>query len=219
MNELELERALSPISITLYWELPQGKDGISQWKVENWYYVKVDQRLFQIGTVDNLLPNGGFERNLAFPSLPYGYHTIGMELSKNPDEWEEHYKLVLDTRNQTLSSVIALVGSRGITVLPYPSVRDGNNYVYAGWMKTTALGKGSLGGNWLTVNNIHLGNHYVFRAKTVRYWHPEAICIKAPDEAVSFMPLVYKKGSEGIVYFDNLLLFRLPVPKFAVNTE
>ena len=52
-----------PAPITLYWEVDacEADQAIRSWEADGWRWVTAGSRLYQVGTVENLAPNPGFE--------------------------------------------------------------------------------------------------------------------------------------------------------------
>jgi hypothetical protein len=216
LDEMSLEHDLGSIPITLYWKLHTPLEGILRWQADGWTYVAVQSRLYQIGVVDNLLPNGGFERDLSTMAIvPAGYQDLAYMARFQPDYLRTRHKLTVDTRDGDTTQVAAVVnaveGVNGMNTVQRITVKPRTWYVMGGWIHVLDRGIGYLGGVWRTHDGEDVLYWYVAREHPAHPWQQFASAAIAPDQATMFTPLALNLG-EGEVRFDNLIFFQMPVP-------
>ncbi|MBN1890299.1 MAG: hypothetical protein JW850_20060 [Thermoflexales bacterium] len=220
LDEMSLERGVDPIPVTFYWELPGSPEGVSRWQADGWVYVRVQNRLYQLGTLDNILPNGGFERDLSTMAIvPAGYQDAQAALIRDRRDYVDllrtRHRLDLDQAGEYATQVAVVVSSNaafnGLTTLYKLSVKAGSLYVMGGRMRVTEAGNGYLGGIWRTDPTTDLLYWHVARERPAQAWQHIAAAARAPEGATVFVPLFLNMGA-GQVYFDDLVLFQVPVP-------
>jgi tetratricopeptide (TPR) repeat protein len=215
LDEIELERAVDRVSIVFYWKLPRTTDGISQWQAEGWTYIKVQQRLFQIGQIENLLDNGGMEWNLStIAGVPYGYRSIFSAVQNQPDYQRAHYDLKVDYQRDPFSQVVVVQGDEaggldGLTSATKIEVNPDVLYILGGRLRAAQGGLGYLGGVWRDREKEDVLYWYTVQDFQSNAWQSFTAVHKAPPSAVTFTPLFLNRGS-GEVRFDDLIFFELP---------
>lgn len=223
LDETSLERDVDPIPVILYWELPAPLEDVSQWQAGGWMYVGVQDRLYQIGVVDNLLPNGGFERDLSTMAIiPHGYKNNKSEARYQAYRYDflrMHHRVMVDRRDGNITQVAALVNPveelngmmpvHGVTMVP------GALYVLGGWMRVMEGGSGYLGGVWRTAAGEVVRYWYATKERHAQPWQQVVATVAAPeDETLAFSLLALNRG-EGEVYFDDLILFPIVPPQLS----
>ena len=220
LDEMRLERDIDPIPITLYWELPTPLEDVSQWQADGWTYVGVQDRLYQVGVMDNLLPNGGFERDLSTMAIiPSGYQHVQASLVRDRPDYlaylQDRHKLMPDRRDRDINQVAVVMnvvkGLNGLTTPHKVAVEPGALYIVGGWMRVTGGGSGFLGGVWGDDSNADLLYWYATQKQPAQSWQHFASASIAPKEATVFTPLALNTG-ENKVYFDDLVFFQVPFP-------
>jgi tetratricopeptide (TPR) repeat protein len=217
LDEIELERDLNPIPITFYWQLPTLSQDISSWEEGSWKYFQIHNRLYQVGLIENLLPNGGFEFSLYGGAvLPFGYHNTSTHANQNLRYLQIHHQLDLMQRDPVLSQVAIVVNPtemvNGLTTIEDVFVKPNHRYILAGWLKAAGDGSGYLGGIWRTENKSDIGYWYAVENYADETWKYISVSVTSPDTAAIFTPLLTNRHS-GRVYFDNLVFFELSVPE------
>jgi len=220
LDEIYLERGVDLIPITFYWELSTSLGDVSQWETKDWTYVRVQNRLYQIGQVANLVPNGGFEQDLStIAVVPHGYRDIAAEHKYQDDRHRflrSRHQLMIDKRDGGHSQVAVVVnpsvGLNGIMSVQEIMMEPGALYVFGGWMRVGDGGSGDLGGVWRKDSGEAVRYWYVARERSAQPWQWILSTVTAPvDGSLSFRPLALNRG-EGEVYFDDLVCFQITPP-------
>jgi tetratricopeptide (TPR) repeat protein len=211
------------IPITLYWQLSEGTDVPRQWRIDDWQYIQVGDRLYQIGEVSNLLPNGGFERDLsAIAALPMGYWSIRhgrFAQSGDTSIFRKHHWLGYAEREGQITQVAIvrnITGEHGF-VTPI-TIKDVELYLFGGWVRSTDDSEVYLGGAW-EKNYERLSAWKMLDWSKHTKWHYYASVTRAPEGADSFDFRALNRGN-GISIFDNVLFCHLSLPdKFNIPGE
>lgn len=211
-NEEDLAYS-SSLDIVLYWEVSGSAphEGIQVSLQGPWKVIAVEQRIYQIGVVENLVPNPGFER---FNWL--GQRRVpGWPFEKYSTAWEQRIGVSTVERDEIPTAVLELenfTGSSGVTTdwLLMPSQGP---YLQGGWLYSESDARLCLGRAWAP----HLSNEerwysYVLcnRPLTPGWLHVAGIAVPLPEAAeVKVWALNLGRG-QGL--FDNLVLFPLEQP-------
>jgi hypothetical protein len=217
VNVLQHDDSLIPI--TLYWEIPEPTGLTNYWEEQGWSYVQVGTRLYQIGQVKNLLPNGGFERDLSnIAKLPFGYENIRYSVNQDPNLIKAYHRMELVDRENDISQVAVIVNQEeklnGLTTINGVDISAGDLYLMSGLMRVSDTGVGSLGGVWRTNSKEDIRYWYIARNLSGQVWTQVSGVFRAPQDAEVFTILALNKG-EGEVYFDDLVFSQIPTPEIA----
>jgi hypothetical protein len=218
LDEWHLEWGGEAIPIVFYWELPDAIPGVQYNEADEWRYIRIRERLYQVGTVRNLLPNGGFERDLSsLAALPYGYKNTASAVKHDVDYKRSHYILSVDKRDKKLTQTVALLNSTGesngmTTIFPI-EVEVNQVYLFGGWIQVKENALGYLGGVWRTMDNENIRYQYLTRELSDTSWAYFSSTFVAPDGAEIMIPLLINKG-EDRVCFDDLILFLVDPPEY-----
>jgi hypothetical protein len=216
LNQQTLAWGSDEILVTFYWHRDQPFQEPIYWEKDGWQYFGIEDRLYQIGYVHNILPNGGFERSLTTDMvLPYGYIDVAYDAQFDIDYLKAHHRLLEKSRDGQFTQVAAVVNPKerlnGLMVNPI-RMQPGDIYIQAGWMQVGEMGSGSLGGLWRDQNGNDLTYWFLAQDITEQDWQSYCSISTVPESASFFVPLAINRG-KGAVYFDNLLLFKLPIPE------
>jgi hypothetical protein len=213
------------IPMTLYWQTSTCVDSPRQWNVGGWQYIQVRDRLYQIGVVSNLLPNGGFEQDLStMAALPMGYHNIRdfrlRETGEITDFLRQYHNLLQNWRNGYPNQVAAMTAPsekiNGFSTSRVP-IDDDALYLFSGWMRTTGESEGYLGGVWER-DKIEIKYWKIARWSSQTTWRRYASVATAPDEATEFKFMALRRGI-GTVLFDDVLFCDIPLPDLRADGD
>lgn len=223
-RDLELDR---PVHIVLVWKGPRdhsvfknsiGNNGDSiangHWRFFSWR-----DQIFQVGLVDNLVSNGGFEQT----SLPQVGGAVGYRrMYYRTQEWHHNpivYKRT-QTEGQTQDMALELHG-KGQTMVglestpvdvPVSSTDVG--YLVAGWYQTTEDAVPKIGIRWLLKDAVVWDDNISSYAVTQpsAKWSPFARLTMPPDSTAQVRLWVLNINEIARLQVDNLGLFRVPLP-------
>jgi hypothetical protein len=219
LDPWSLEGSEGRIPVVFYWEVPASDGTPREWVEDGWRYIRVRTRLYQIGMIDNLLPNGGFEQDLSTRvALPLGYRNLRDARIRGEDGFEaflkSHHRLVTDQRDGHITQVAAAVNPRdetdGMATAHKVPVQEGALYLFGGWMRVTDTNEGYLAGVWWNGGD-ELLYWKVAKWVSVQSWHHFVAASVAPEGADSFSPLALNRGV-GEAWFDDLILLQVPLP-------
>lgn len=209
------------IPITFYWQLSISVDRPKRWYVNDWQYIQVQDRLYQVGTISNLLPNGGFEQDASVISaLPMGYRNVRdchlREAGEIINFLRQHHSLLQAQRNGYLSQVAAITGplERHNGFSTRVLVDEDALYMLSGWMLTIGESEGYLGGVW-EKGQVELQYWNVANWSSQTSWRQYSAIGLFPAEASKFRFLALQRGA-GMVLFDNVLFCKIYPLDFAV---
>lgn len=206
------------ILITLYWQVRLSVEGSRQWGAEDWQYIQVGDRVYQIGTVNNLLPNGGFEQDLStVAALPTGYVNIRdsrlRETGEIADFLRQYHSLLQDLRDGDVSQVAAMTAppevANGFSA-PRVPVEEGTLYLLSGWMRTTGDSEGYLAGVW-EKGKTELEYWRIADWSSHSSWRQYTAVAVPPREAGRFRFVALQRGT-GNALFDEVLFCELRQP-------
>jgi len=206
------------IPIVLYWQSSAIVDTPQQWTAGNWTYIQVGERLYQIGTVRNLLPNGGFEQDLStLAALPMGYKNTRDSRLRESSEiavfLRQHHSLLVDQRNNYLSQVTAMNSppeqANGFSA-PRVPVEANTLYLLSGWMRTVGECEGYLAGIW-EKDKIEFLYWEIADWSSTLDWQQYAEVSMSPPEVDRFRFVAVQRGASRTL-FDDLLFCRLDPP-------
>jgi hypothetical protein len=213
------------IPITLYWETSAGASTFPrEWLEEEWSYIKVHNRLYQLGTVRNLLPNGGFEQDLfATAIIPFGYRYFKQSHIQGQEGYvkflESRYSLALENRNGRATQVAAISNMQnevgGLSTFESIVVQGGKPYLFGGWMRVNGNGASYLAGEWRRTGDL-LKYWQVARWVSPQSWQSFASLSISPEKADTFFPL-FLGQTQSEVLFDNVLLFPVSLPSVSLD--
>lgn len=199
---------LSNVAITLYWQhdVPLARSpGATQ--TGQWDWVWVDRRVYQIGQVENLAPNGGFESQL---DLENGY-TAGWELERlvnGPSAYDGCAvppSLVVLSQPPNGSSVgQSLEDGSGTCRISshYIPLPTPGPYLVSAWILVKGDGEACIGNTWW--GSIKKA----FCASGSRWVHQAKVVLPRPeDDALSLYGEVKGQGTRA--FFDDILFFPL----------
>jgi tetratricopeptide (TPR) repeat protein len=204
------------ILVTLFWDIPAPIEIVSTWVKDDWTYIQIGSRLYQIGEVDNLLPNGGFERDISpIALLPFGYQNIRYNANQDFRILSTYHRLTMVEREGKISQVAVVMNPEemlnGLTNKDKVKVSPGELYVLSGFMRVSEDAKVSLGGVFRTEKKEDISYWYINRNSNDQDWTSFGGVITAPQNAEIFDLLALNTG-KGEVYFDNLLFSMIPYP-------
>jgi hypothetical protein len=206
------------IPMTLYWQTSTSVDTPRQWNVGGWQYIQVRDRLYQIGVVSNLLPNGGFEQDLStMAALPMGYHNTRdfrlRQTGEITDFLRQYHNLLQNWRNGYPNHVAAMTAPsekiNGFSTSRVP-IDDDALYLFSGWMRTTGESEGYLGGVWER-DKTEIIYWKIAKWSSQTTWRRYASVANVPDEATEFKFMALRRGI-GTVLFDDVLFCEIPLP-------
>lgn len=208
------------IPITLYWQLSESTDEPRQWRIDDWQYIQVQDRLYQIGEVSNLLPNGGFEQDLStIAALPIGYRNIRdyrlRETFQIADYLHQYHGLIGDYRADYFSQVATMTSPPGQTngfSAPRVPVEENGLYLLSGWMRTTGESEGYLAGVW-EKDGIEFQYWKIADWSSPSSWQQYAEVMKPPSKTNRLRFIALQRGA-GMVLFDDIFLCRFYPPNF-----
>lgn len=192
-----------PVGVTLYWLGTGATQAPADWLFTGRYWL---QRI----EVENLAPNAGFEWEGLKDGVPLGYVEAGYGAPL------DSYRVVEDVRNGRRTRVLlldnALARYTGVATADFP-VQPTHLYVQAGWRRDAGngnLGRGCAGPDlpgapWYIV--------YGHRDRMEEGWRAFAE-VSTPREGLPVdrcQIALNNVDSAGRVYYDDLLLFELPV--------
>jgi tetratricopeptide (TPR) repeat protein len=205
------------LPVIIYWDIPNPTLKSSIWKNNDWSYIQIGNRLYQIGEIQNLLPNGSFERDIStIAVLPFGYQNIRYSVNQDYHILSNHHRLDLVAREGEISQVVVIVNPEeklnGITTKERVKILAGKHYILTGLMKVSESGKGSLGGVWRTEASEDISYWYIARNVIHKTWTRVSGIMTAPEAAEIFTLLALNTG-QGEIFIDNLLLFQVTYPE------
>jgi tetratricopeptide (TPR) repeat protein len=226
LGEVVFERGVEPIPITWYWEVLTSVEAISRQQVGKWTYIRVRNRLYQIGKALNLVPNGGFERDLSTMAVvPYGYTDVHSQAHYQENRYKyliSHHRLSLENYSDNLTQVAALTnpvpGLNGMLPIVGVQMKPQSVYVLGGWMRVKEGGLGYLGGVWRTVNAQDVDYWYATEKQPVCAWQFFVSTLITPEDSSLIFKFLALNLGEGEVDFDNLMLFRVISPEVWVDS-
>lgn len=216
-RDLELNR---PVHIVLVWRTVQGRPvlrddidaigGNSKWRFVVW-----QDQIFQLGLVENLVPDGGFERVvLPYSGIPIGYSSLAAK--------EEHFNPALVYKEATRGEdmMLAMEGTNDTYIGLRSSLVDvqtgGHSigYLVVGEYRSTANAKVQVGIRWLLKGATfqdNISSHAVCCQSSTE-WTRFARLAVPPDNADKVRLWIVELNGLARLYVDNLALFHVPLP-------
>lgn len=215
LDELALEQAAGPVRVTLYWQSDTTFSQLALSQMNDWTYLTAGDTIYQVGTCQNILPNGGFELDLrAGALLPYGYQNTAYAARDDAAFVYAQHRVLFEQRGDALSQVALLLPPRlsmnGLTTMASVAVQPKQWYFFAGLMRVGDQGRGSLGGAWRTSQERNLAYWYLVRDQAAHDWQSFAGVALVPEGASHFTLLAFNRGG-GNIAFDNFLLCQVPL--------
>ena len=216
IDEGQLERSIEPVPLTLYWESSKSSLYVEVWKSSSWTFIKLGTRIFQVGEIRNLLPNGGFEQDLSRTAvLPYGYQNVVFAANQDEDILASRHRIDLSVRGRGQTQAAVVVNHQsilnGLTTRDGLEIKTGKIYLLSGWMKADQSAQGYLGGVWRTSDKADILYWKITPEETGSTWEVYDSVMEAPPESKYFTFLALNTG-EAEVYFDNLIFVELELP-------
>lgn len=212
-----------PVPLVFIWQaknidessLPVGI-ALSKADDEIWQWYQSKTLLFQLGTVPNLLPDGGFERTV----LPRIGLPANMPRSLYTRQMAHHTMLQYEAPEIADNMVLILNGdgdtSVGLGSLPIPIVTEHNSvaYLVTGHYRTIGEADPRIGIRWLlreaTAWNENVSSHVVQQSSAD--WVQFAGLTTPPINAERLQYWVLNVDAQSELHVDNLGLFPISLP-------
>ena len=211
-----------PVPITLYWRLEKGiavRQPVHE-KQGEWDLYRYGRRVYQLGTVANLAPNGGFERadapHVGTPTrhvgTPYGYDRYPYNAPP-----EQHAITIAERNGQkTLVATLYNLSKKRSSLQTQPiPVRDDVAYLAAAWVRNRASGGIAGVGCWWVGDLPHVVapyDHDFIEAGTEQWSYLSHLTRPIPGARACRLWLFNYEGS-GHVDFDDALFMALEPPR------
>jgi hypothetical protein len=202
----------SPCLIVLHWSIPEGLDGDRLPEAAaGWQSYRLGDRLFQVGQVENLVRNGGFE-------IAPGGWPVGFRRQYTRTDQLSPYRLVSARREGVTTRVLCLENGKEISRsgLATPAIRvdPQRMYLATAWMNADqASTSGALLYETSDSGYTNAQVHPLGDLLLEEPWVLRGDVVSLQQSYVRFWMSNF--DSAGKVCFDNLLLIPLP----PVNSE
>jgi hypothetical protein len=211
-----------PVHVLLIWQ-KESMDRMSPTSgsitragsIDSWHWYEVDQLLFQVGSIPNLLQDGGFERTVTTRvGLP---PNLSRPLYRS--QLLHHTKLRYDSPSTMSNMVLTLNGQGdsevGVGGSPIPIQDDiSSAYLFAGRYQTVGAAVPRIGARWILEGATEWADNLSEYAVTqpTSAWTQFSELMLPPENAeyVQFWALNADPSSRLSV--DDLALLRVPLP-------
>jgi hypothetical protein len=212
IDERDLELNV-PIHVILVWELAGAHEAINA-DGENWHFFSWRDKVFQVGTVENLVPDGGFESRVLPSEAPL--HQMPMPLFR--DQEIDHTTLAYESqRKQNLVLVLNGKGDSSVGLgsrkADISTDRRDIGYLITGRYRSTSGAAPHIGVRWWLQDVVSWNDNessYLVQKPSER-WERFAGLLTPPDDASEVQIWVLNLDKTSSLRVDNLGLFRVPV--------
>lgn len=233
--DLAALRAGLPIRVNLYWRSNgKAQDRWAAFSHGEWATLLIGQDALQTGYVENLFPDGGFEdvwgraiaersgvsAELAIraPGLlsnkyQYWYGTdsrSGRFECRSDGAPGSDCHLVLDNA--------AKGGFTGLVSLPMDDC-TGRSYLILAHVKDSGQGRNGVSMAWYSRAEQKIRYQKLAPRESLPRWTPVAGVVRVPLDGRGCRVWLMNWSHSGLSFFDDVLMFELPVPPEGVSTE
>lgn len=199
------------IPITLYWEVDvcEASQVVRSWEGDGWHWISAGSRLYQVGTVENLAPNPGFEMLV----LPGGRGYIPGWLPLVLSNWSQpQAEIVLGGNSGRPTNELKLTSlgtPSAFGSMPQPLAIDKSWYLFAGSLSSEA-GINScirladdVGTGWLPLLCSHGSEMHAIDA---------SVLVQPVSHATEFSLILVNHSDRGSARYDDLLFTPIDPP-------
>jgi len=208
LNEKEFE-LFNEGKIIFFWEIANQNLELNYKKEKLSNIYEIDNRLYEVKEVKNLIPNFGFEVDSIGKGFPYGWDT---DIYYSPlvcHEIVSEADLLDKTQYLLLNNTIA---NNTNCQTHYIAVDEGNCYLQGGWIKSIN-GNAYLGRRWFDSEKRVMKYNYAASNIRLPSWEYYSQIV-TPHSNVAYCRLwVINYKTQGKAYFDDIIFIKLELPE------